>query len=279
LPIAVTGPEGDGKSALAAGAAKACSPGFDFEISELYSPTEQEMEQKMRMLPKYEAIVADEAINILYKLNWQNKMQKYLNQLFALCRQENKIAFLCMPRFTDFNEYFRNHRIRIWLHIIDPISNEKPKGHAVVFAKSWSPVSIDPWYLKEMQKIIDAYGKKKCLKEVEFSLEDKIACLSKMRTYVGVLEFGWLPQTDWETYLRLKNENKYKGLHLAAEDESKSKLAERYLRHRRLYMRRLREKGDTLQQIGEVVGLAPQNVLMELSKLDTINSFNPQNKP
>lgn len=88
--VAICGDEGDGKSTLAANIGFESDMFFDFERNELFSPTNEEMQEKVVGLPRFSTIVADEAIKILYKLNWQSKSQRFLNELYALCRRENK---------------------------------------------------------------------------------------------------------------------------------------------------------------------------------------------
>lgn len=154
--IALTGDEGEGKSTLALHIIQETlrlHHKTEEEILEtindyvIYSPNKEEVKKRIIGLPKYMPVSADEAIKILYKLNWGTEIQKYLNMLYAICRKENKITILCMPRFIDFNEFFRNHRIKFWIHILE-------RGRAVMFSKDWSPFSKDPWWLDENQKII-----------------------------------------------------------------------------------------------------------------------------
>jgi hypothetical protein len=205
LVVAITGNEGDGKSALAIDLGNQGDPNFNLDLNELYSPNAEEMEKKVTTLPKYSYIIADEAIKSLYKLNWATRGQRYLNELYAICRKENKCSILCIPRFSDLNEFFRNHRVKLWLHIIDPISNKKNTGQAVVFAPSWSPFVHDPWWFKVNQKLIDEYSHKHRIKEVDYVLDDKIDLLSTSRNFVGVINFNWVDKELWDKYLENKN--------------------------------------------------------------------------
>jgi hypothetical protein len=202
LSVAVTGFEGDGKSALASDLGIALDPFFQFDRNMLFYPTSKEINDKIYNLPRFTPIIADEAIKILYKLNWASKVNKYLNVVYAVCRNQNKISIFNMPRFTDFTEYFRNHRIKLWIHIIDPLSNQKENGLAVVMSRSWNPVTGDPWGLKDFEK--QMMFKRRRKKDAEYSLDDKISLFSRMPTYVDTLKFGWIDNARWKEYLRLK---------------------------------------------------------------------------
>ena len=205
LTIAVTGFEGDGKSALALGIGMETDPLFDLRRNVLFSPTVEETKEKIYSLPKFSPLIADEAIKIMYKLNWSGKLSKYLNTIYGLCRKENKISILCMPRITDFTEYFRNHRIRIWIHIIDPINNQKRYGHAILMTRSWNPITQDPWGLKSFERNMEKERRRRRM-DSEYSLDDKIDMFSRLPTFIDVIKFGWLDDKIWDEYLRLKNE-------------------------------------------------------------------------
>lgn len=256
--IAVSGDEGDGKSTLAAGLSILTDPMFDFETHELFSPTPEEMAEKITGLPKYSVIIADEAIKILYKLNWQSKSQKFLNELYALCRKENKVTILCVPRFPDLNEYFRNHRVKYWIQVIDPISATKKIGHAAFFKRSWVPGHDDPWNLKELKKEIDKYSERKRIKEVEFGFEEKAEVLSRHRNFIGILEFEWLPKTWWDKYIEMKSKVEY-GKDSGA--ESKESKRENVLSHRlKVLIDELVNRGESYDAIGKMVGLSSTRI-------------------
>ncbi len=205
LAMAVTGLEGDGKSCLSVQIGIGIDPSFKMFRNVLFDPSVKTIRQKIYNLPPYTPIIADEAIKIMYKLNWGSKIQKYLNKIYAVCRNQNKISIFNMPRFTDFAEYFRNHRLRLWIHIVDPISNEKKEGHAVVIARSWNPVSIDPWGLKIFEKKL-ADERKRGKKDVYYTLDDKLALFEDLPGFVDVLKFEWVEQSLWDEYLKLKKE-------------------------------------------------------------------------
>ena len=203
MSIVVTAPEGDGKSCLSIGIGMGIDPNFQLRRNILFSPSVKEITDKIYNLPPYTPIIADEAIKIMYKLNWGTKIQKSLNRIYSVCRSQNKISIFNMPRFTDCSEYFRNHRLRVWAHIVDPISNEKDVGHAVVMARSWNPVTIDAWGLKRFEKRLED-ERKRGKKDVYYSLDDKIGAFEELPGYIDVMKFKWIRQDIWSAYEAIK---------------------------------------------------------------------------
>lgn len=192
-----------GKSSLAILLGLCIDPNFDLEKNMIYSNEMEELSKSVRELPKYSVIIPDEAIKFLYKLNWGTAGQKYINTLYALARKENKITILPIPRFTDVNEFFRNHRIKIWIHIVK-------EGHAVMFQKDWSPFSFrDPWRIQDNEKLIERMRRGR--KFAVFSLREKMRIFKACRNYVCSFRFPQLPSTIYGQY-EILAQSKYKDL-------------------------------------------------------------------
>lgn len=202
LVIVVDGREGKGKSTLA------IMLGFevnfeDFSLtsSVLYSPKVEEMKDKMQNSPRYATIVADESIKALYKHNWQK--QTYINMLFNVVRQENKCAILVLPRFTDLNEYFRNHRCYLYIHVFE-------RGKAVVFAYDSMIGTSDPWRIKENYALIRKRLNNKLPDFVPY--EKYASALMSCSNFLMMLEFPAMPKGMSDEYKALKDKFKYEGL-------------------------------------------------------------------
>ncbi len=278
LAIGITAPEGDGKSCLSIGLGIGIDPGFSLYRNILFSPSVKEVRDKIYNLPPYTPIIADEAIKIMYKLNWGTKIQKYLNKIYAVCRNQNKISIFNMPRFTDFSEYFRNHRLRLWVHIVDPISNEKREGHAVVMARSWNPITTDAWGLKRFEKKLED-ERKKGRKDVYYSLDDKIAAFEELPGFIDILRFHWVNKTLWEEYNALKDK-------IALEDEEghfdEDKQAielEQWKSRTILAVRIFKEMGYSGAEIAKVFKSHPTSVASWLRKIKDEELVKKINEP
>jgi hypothetical protein len=195
IVIGVTGTEGEGKSTFAIQLARAVG-NFRLTRNVMFSPRSTDVKKLITSLPKYSPVILDEAIKVLYKLKWNDKIQKLLNEFYNLCRQENQISIMCMPRFTDFNEYFRNHRIKVWIHILE-------RGVAVVFVKDTNPLSRDVWHIDEMEKRL------KTINFNKLSRDSKIKKLASSQCFIGVIKYPKLPEHIDAKYKRLKELRKY----------------------------------------------------------------------
>ncbi len=253
LAVVVTGAEGDGKSAFSLGLGYKIDPLFELERNVLFSPTVETIKDKIYNLPPYSVIDADEAIKILYKLNWQSKGQKFLNTVYTLCRSQNKISLFNIPRISDANEYFRNHRMKIWIHIVDPINNKKKEGHGVLMSRSWNPVTTDPWGLKvfEMKMAKERkYGKK----DVNYDLDEKISLFSELPSFVDTIKFTWIDSKIWADYEKLKELHSIKDEDNIEQDKALLKISglnQKYLISVKTFMK----LGYTKQSISRLFGV------------------------
>jgi len=189
----ITGEEGVGKSTFGIQFGKATDNKFAFERNIIFNPDKEKIKKLILGLPKYSVVDVDEAIKILYKMQWYTEIQHMLNMIYALCRRENKISLLLMPRFKDFNEFFRNHRIKLWIHIVD-------RGVAVVFAKHWSPFIQDPWLMKENDRLVRESSKQK----IAVPLSEKLKILRRSPNYVMEIAFPPLTKEEEDLFEELR---------------------------------------------------------------------------
>lgn len=209
--------EGEGKSTLAKQLDMRIDPNFKLDKNVLFNPTVDQMKNLVLTMPKYSVIDADEAIKILYKLKWADKMQIFLNQLYALARSRNLATILCMPRYRDFGEFFRNHKIRFWIHIVE-------RGTAIIMSKSWNAFSKDPWYLDENERLLEQYIIKR--KIYNFNSQEKLKAFSKCKNVIGVLEFEDLPVPVQEEYKALRDKYKFDDIEFEGKTPERLKLEE-----------------------------------------------------
>jgi len=251
--ICVSGDEGSGKSTLAGALGIECDPLFNMERNVLYLPSAKDIKNTIYNLPPFSPVIIDEGIKSLYKLNWATKGQKFLNMVYAVCRKENKITIICIPRFTDIGEFFRNHRIKVWLHIVDEISNKKDVGRAAMMVRTWNPVTTDPWGLDIYQRILQK-RQKKGVRENFYSLNDKIRMLEFLPSYVGVLNFRWLSEHHWRKYLELKEANHADEMEEMVED-AKNLLTEKWKRRSLMAIKAMLAMGKTQEEVGKEISM------------------------
>lgn len=279
VALGISGYEGDGKSTLAVNilietlleqgkSEEEILANFDNYM--IYSPNKDEMFKKITRPEKYAPINSDEAVKALYKLNWASTSQKFLNMLFQLCRKENKINILCIPRFTDLNEYFRNHRIMFWIHILET-------GTAVLMIRDWSPFSKDPWYLDENKKIIDLIRKKRKVGDID--LQQKINLMKKTRGFIAIVQWDDLTTKFKNVYKKGKEENSYGGMDDAGNIEVGDR-AEMYKDRLLSAVRNLKDKGFTSQQIADITNCPVRTVRTYMksveAEVNTTNIYNNQ---
>jgi len=196
--IGICGEEGVGKSTLAVLIAWYIDNAFSVKKNVIGSPNVREVsEHLLHKLPKRSPVILDEAIKLLYKLGWQTAAQILINTVFSVCRARNHIVLLCMPRFLDFNEYNRQHRVKIWVEVVE-------RGHAFVFIKDKSPFITDSWHIKDNQKVMEKYLKRKKIADIE--QEEYFRALRETITFAGEFHFGLMPDEVVEDYNELKKQ-------------------------------------------------------------------------
>jgi hypothetical protein len=207
----VDGEEGVGKSSLSILLGYLLDKDFDLDKNIAYLPQTSEVEEKFRSIESKQVLLIDEAIKAFYKLRFMDKMQARINIMYATERKQRKITILCIPRFTDLNEFFRNDRVQFWIHLID-------RGHAIAFVKDKINIfKPDRWHMKEEEKRIGMLTYKKKFSEI--GTEDCIRVYEKSQLFWFAFSFPELPSEVESRYLELR-EN-YTGNSTEKEEMSK----------------------------------------------------------
>lgn len=196
--IGITGFEGEGKSTLAVILSILIDPKFDFDLNVSYLPSAEEITKEFNRLKPGQVYLVDEAIKGLYKMNFQSSLQQTIIKMYATERYQNKCTLLLMPRFTDFTENFRNHRIRTWINVIE-------RGKAIVYIKDRDQTTQDPWHLAEARK-----QKMRILKKriSNVTIDERIREERKLPTYLTDFSFPDLPHSIKEIYQDKKIESR-----------------------------------------------------------------------
>lgn len=145
--IAIDGETGEGKSTLAIKLARAIDPHFTIENNIAMLPDKQNLLDIFnKNVCQYGVMIIDEADRALNKHQWQSREQQFINLWYATERYQNKCTIICLPRFRNLTENFRNFRVNIWIRVM-------ARGYAIVYIKDRDKDCIDPWYQKENIKI------------------------------------------------------------------------------------------------------------------------------
>lgn len=202
LVIGITGEEGVGKSTCANQIGFKTDKKYTLEKNVLYSPSKKKVEETIKALPRFSTVNGDEAIKVLNKYLWHQPASIFLNMFYRLCRQENQTSIMVMPRFIEFNEGFRNHRIKLWIHVID-------RGIGVLFIPDRSAFCSDPWYFKDNQKIVDRIRGRRALSSMD--IDDYIKAYKSVKNFAGIITFPDLPEELRLKFKSLSAQFKYDG--------------------------------------------------------------------
>lgn len=124
LPIAITGNERKGKSSIA----------FEMALylDDLFDPAEQtvftadEFGRKAVNLPKYRALILDEAVSGGFSRDAGSGPNKRLAKFLTVCGDRNLIMFILWPNIRWLDPILKEHRVRFNIHV-----EKRYKTHAV----------------------------------------------------------------------------------------------------------------------------------------------------
>lgn len=261
--LAISGEDtGIGKSSLGISMGMKIDPNFDLIKNIAYLPIESEIREKFNKVDKFGCFDVDEAAKSFYKLNWNDKFQKILNQDFMTNRKGNyKCTQLLIPRFIDLNEFFRNYKVKLNIYI-------PYRGIGIIYSKNKLPFVRDPWNLDENYKLMSlAMGKKKLS---EIKIDQMLRILKRSKNYAGTLFFNPLPKELEKLYMKKFNEEKAREEKINAEGSSEEKANEnRNMRTIALAktITELKKNGYTQKRISELVGLSTSSVTQILKTI------------
>lgn len=229
---AITGREGSGKSTLMIILMILIDRKTNLQKQLSLLPTTGEIKRMFKRIKQYGVLGIDEAIKILFKQDWYNVLQKIIVQMYATERFQNKATFLCIPRFKDLNENFRNHRVNCWIDVLD-------RGVAFVKVPIPVPYFADPWMMVEMEKKYRFILKTK--RGSQITIEEMERIEKKNPCFVDRIYFPDLPAQIKELYLKLKIEAREKEAKGDLEDVPKDKV------RRAMALQIIRDKGANMK--------------------------------
>ena len=218
--IAITGVPGSGKSTFATWCGLLVDPRFDLTRNISFFPNEKEVVHEFNRLRKYQYYLLDEAARVMFKYDWQNKLQQVLLKLFMTERWQNKAVAMCIPSFWDLNANMRNERVQLWCWIPE-------RGRVFIYKKDDDKDNKeDPWHsnnaLKLKQHLLKRYSN-----VIDIPKEKRYDIERKMPTYVCDFSFPDLPENIKKEYLYLKERSR-KRLEEEGLDEDISKKELKY---------------------------------------------------
>ena len=195
--VAIDGSAGVGKSTIAIKLCKKGCDWFDWEKDILYS--RKEIIEWITSAKPGSWGIADEAINALFKRDFQRGDQKFILKLMDMCRSRNLTLFLCIPNFWALDKHMLEGRIRLRVHVAKT-------GLCFLWKPSNNPFAPDRWYRK--------YNEKVCYNW------DTYPNARRTKGFIGYLKFGDLGAEERRVYVELK-ERKKAEIKAAEEQEEK----------------------------------------------------------
>ena len=257
--VAITGlKKGMGKSHLAIQLGEQIDDNFDYKKNIAYLPDSEQIQKQFNELKRYQCYDVDEAIKVLYKLRWMDKLQQIITEMYETERKQNKCTLLLIPRFRDLTENFRNHQVDIWINII-------ARGLAVVRMKDPDQDVKDPWYfdINERRKK-DMFGSEKIWR---ITLEKRIQAESRMKNYVGTFFFDALPDEKEQLYLACHKEAKDNMPPPVEKTRGRRQEKDDLFRYRAI--KKFQAMGITLKEIGDMTNVTPgaiSNLIKDIEK-------------
>ncbi len=211
FPLVISGNERIGKSELGLLLQRKVAKlnGLSFSIDKNIAYDNHEVDEKIFSLPKKSGIQLDEPIRGLYKMDFNRLETRALVKIFAQIGVKNLFFTMTIPRMTDLVENLRNHRVKLWVHIVE-------RGRAVLFEPDRNPFIGDPWHIKETLKAI---GRR--FMDSTISTDNQIALLGKAPTFIQDFKFPRLDDGVREAYQKFSTAKKTERTTIEKEDRYK----------------------------------------------------------
>lgn len=130
--VLVDGKEGTGKSVHGMQIAKFLDVDNDIDIEKQICYTPEQLKKAITTLPKFKAIVFDEARRGFNRRRSTQDVNIDLTDLFAECRQNNLFLIIIMPSFYDMDQQIAVWRSRLLIHVWYEWDLKAPKGEKLV---------------------------------------------------------------------------------------------------------------------------------------------------
>jgi len=257
----VTGDEGEGKSMFTAKLCRKLWPDtFTFRKSIIYTKSPVEMDDRYNDMVNNGALQYDEAIHLLYKMDFMFEQQKEIVKKYAadVRKEKHGAHFLCIPNLQDLTSQFRNHRVKIWFELFPRADTEPGNLIVVVYSRVRNPfgeAAGDVWLLEKFSNEWRTLQSEHKLRRGE----DRLTLMRTHPFYFGEMIVKKPSDKFEEKYLkcRLEAREKYGIL----DDAPKSRYEEKQnMRlHMLIYMLRFKER-FSIERIAEYTGYSIKGV-------------------
>jgi hypothetical protein len=177
-------------------------------------------------------------------------------------------TILCIPRFRDLTESFRNHRVKIWIHVVS-------RGIAIVYIRDDDPHVKDPWHIDDNLKRKEWFFRR--YKVIDRKLGQKISMEKRTTNYFLHFDFPDLPDDIKKKYIELKEKSRE---NISFEEEKIGKKEQKYLDISKKLIYDLHKKGKSLKEIAELTGITKKTIknFIEEFEKNSINILNVANE-
>jgi hypothetical protein len=129
-------------------------------------------------------IIADEAVNMLFRRNFASGEQKLLLQIMDVCRDHKHLFVLNIPSFWSLDSHTVQNRVRMWIYV-------ELQKYAHMFLPIKRPFAKDVW---EREK-----NDRKC---------PSMSSIPECDNYVKTFTFDALSPDEYEIYQKIKDAKK-----------------------------------------------------------------------
>jgi hypothetical protein len=154
--LVIDGREGSGKSTLAQQVAHFLDDNGLGIDNIVFTP--EQFKKAVMTLPKYSAIVWDEAVTGTQSID-MTKMARTLKQMAVQCRQKNLFVILVLHSYFDMKKYYAVHRTWFLLHVY--FNPDKETGNIMRgFFEFYNYRKKKYMYLNDKDRRFYSYGQK-----------------------------------------------------------------------------------------------------------------------
>lgn len=255
--IIVSGDEGDGKSSFSLNLARTMYKNFNIWKHIVYTESIQEYRDKYKYMDTNGVLSIDEAIKLMYKMDFMKTDQKDLHKAFAADQRKEKhgIYFLNIPHLTDLQTYYRERRAKVWIEILPREYFEEGKVGAVVFRKPripFLPSGTDPWLFNDNYKRFMTM-----LNRRGYDLNEVLKIMRNHPFYMGEVLMDKLPDNVYQYYLECRERAKQE--YQQASETEEGKLEQKYrkaLVNIIKYLHNSKEYSYNYKQIADILGVS-----------------------